>query len=276
MDIQAYISSGILELYVAGALPPHEMEEVTKVVNTHPKIKKEVEEIENAFIAFAALNAPELDTDLERKLINISTPPPSSNLKIVSTKESIESTKTIIPKWLGGLVAASSLLLLGSLGLNLYQYQQLANANDTIDELLAEKRVFADDLQNMKAKYDKGSNTLQEVLAADVQKVILKGTDNAPQAQAVVFWNTNTQKVLVDASLLPPPPGGKEYQLWSLSSMDPLTPNDAGLLSDFISNKDDLFRTKEVREAKAFAITLEPLGGSPSPSLDQLFVLGTI
>ena len=36
MDIQEYIESGILELYVYGALTPQESEEVSKVLKQYP------------------------------------------------------------------------------------------------------------------------------------------------------------------------------------------------------------------------------------------------
>ena len=45
MDINKYIESGILELYVYGALTQAEAEEVSKVLHQYPEVHKEVEEI---------------------------------------------------------------------------------------------------------------------------------------------------------------------------------------------------------------------------------------
>ena len=46
MELEKYISSGILELYVYGALPEEESLKVTQELKQHPEILKEVEEIE--------------------------------------------------------------------------------------------------------------------------------------------------------------------------------------------------------------------------------------
>ena len=50
MDINAYIQSGVLELYVAGALSEKESKEVYDLMLKHPEILKEVLEIESAII----------------------------------------------------------------------------------------------------------------------------------------------------------------------------------------------------------------------------------
>ena len=47
MDIEAYIASGILELYVAGLLSDEENVAVQGYAKEYPEIQKEIEEIEN-------------------------------------------------------------------------------------------------------------------------------------------------------------------------------------------------------------------------------------
>ena len=54
MDITAYIESGILELYVAGALSENETKEVYELMRQHPEILQEVLEIEAAIIKLTA------------------------------------------------------------------------------------------------------------------------------------------------------------------------------------------------------------------------------
>ena len=48
LNIQEYISSGILELYVRGSLSATEMQEVEEMANAHPEVRQEIEEIEKA------------------------------------------------------------------------------------------------------------------------------------------------------------------------------------------------------------------------------------
>ena len=56
--IEDYISSGILELYVYGALSETESREVTKMLKEYPEVEKEVEEIEDALQKLATGLAP--------------------------------------------------------------------------------------------------------------------------------------------------------------------------------------------------------------------------
>ena len=53
MNIQEYISSGILESYVLGATTPEERKEVEKYSAMYPEIKLELEEIEKAMNNYA-------------------------------------------------------------------------------------------------------------------------------------------------------------------------------------------------------------------------------
>ena len=54
MDIQKYIESGILELYVAGSLSEKENEEVHNAVKKSPELLAEVTSIENAIVKLTA------------------------------------------------------------------------------------------------------------------------------------------------------------------------------------------------------------------------------
>ena len=58
MELEKYISSGILELYVYGALPEEESLKVTQELKQHPEILKEVEEIEAALTQLSISVAP--------------------------------------------------------------------------------------------------------------------------------------------------------------------------------------------------------------------------
>ena len=57
-NIQEYLESGILELYVCGALTEAEREEVTRALQEYPEVKQEVEQIEDALRELSATAAP--------------------------------------------------------------------------------------------------------------------------------------------------------------------------------------------------------------------------
>ena len=103
MDINNYVSSGILELYVYGALSETESREVTRILKQYPEVESEVDEIENVLIQLSAAVAP---ADTER-LIKTIKQKLSHNPKVVT----MESRKSNIPMYIGW--AASLVFLIG-------------------------------------------------------------------------------------------------------------------------------------------------------------------
>jgi anti-sigma-K factor RskA len=63
------------------------------------------------------------------------------------------------------------------------------------------------------------------------------------------------------------------YQVWALK-LNPLTPTSIGLLDKFDDNV--FFAVNNTGDAEAFAITLEPAGGSLNPTMEQLYTLGKV
>jgi len=57
MNVQSYIDSGILELYVLGQVDPIEREEVERMISVFPEIMEEYEKIQGALEMYAASQA---------------------------------------------------------------------------------------------------------------------------------------------------------------------------------------------------------------------------
>ena len=58
MDIKAYIDSGVLELYVAGALSEKESQDVYALTQQYPELLDEVKSIEASIVKLSAAVAP--------------------------------------------------------------------------------------------------------------------------------------------------------------------------------------------------------------------------
>jgi anti-sigma-K factor RskA len=93
-------------------------------------------------------------------------------------------------------------------------------------------------------------------------------------ATAVVVWDKDHKRGVLQLDKLPPPGPGKDYQLWVI---DPkiAQPVSAGVLA--VPN-DGLIRTSfdtvtPVESAAAFAISVEKAGGSPKPE-GQVILVG--
>lgn len=102
-----------------------------------------------------------------------------------------------------------------------------------------------------------------------VIKVSLLGVAGKENAGATLYWDSLNKIVYLDAARLPKAPPGKQYQLWALVDGKPV---DAGVLEDCAG----VCQLKSVQKAQAFAITLEKTGGSVTPTLSQMFVLGNV
>lgn len=69
MDIEAYISSGILDLYAAGALTSPEKEEVEQMAKLYPEIQAEINNIHAVLNQYAELHAVPPPAYLKEKVL---------------------------------------------------------------------------------------------------------------------------------------------------------------------------------------------------------------
>ena len=116
---------------------------------------------------------------------------------------------------------------------------------------------------------------LNQLRDKNVDVVALGGQDISPTSYAKVYWNHEQNKVFIDAQGLPSPPKGFAYQVWSLK-LNPLAPTSIGLLEKFEENGQKVFELPNANDSQAFGITLEPEGGSETPTLEQLYTLGVV
>ena len=165
------------------------------------------------------------------------------------------------------MLLLGGILWLFNLNSNLETEVQVSNANlDTLEEQLNQK-------ERVIANYE---STLEVVRDKDVTAYSLPGNEPvAPDAYAKAFLDKKNNKVYLDLAGLPEPPEGMVYQVWSLK-LDPLTPTSIAVLDQFNSDQDKIFEISNLPETEAFGVTLEPEGGSKSPTLEKLYVLGTV
>ncbi len=260
MTSKEYIDTGILELYVFGKLPDDEILEVKEMIAKHPEVKQEVIAIENAVIDLSQSVAPRLSAVNYEKIRN----------QLLEKRRVIEmKPKTSWPSYIGWAVAA---VLVVGFGL---QFNKLNESNQVIDKLGAEKSVMQESIVDLELEKKEAETVLAIVRDNNNQAVALAGQAVAPDSYAKVYYNKVTKEVYVDVAGLPTPPEGKVYQVWALK-LSPLTPTSIGVLDNFTADNTKVFKVDNAQEAEAFGITLEPAGGSVSPTLEQLYTLGKV
>jgi anti-sigma-K factor RskA len=262
MDTKQYIESGILELYVYGLLSETENIEVSQMAKTHKEIENEIISIEKAIVNLSTSFSPFLSAE---------------NFEKIKAKLDLKYSKviTITPRnnWNQYVGWAAAVALLFGVG---YQYTQLNETQNQVVTAEKEKKNLQDTLVGLKVKNKQTLTALTVVRDAKNTVINLGGQAVSPKSYAKIYWNKETQVVYVDAAGLPEPPKGMVYQIWSLKLLPQLTPTSIGLLSDFSANKEKIFAVEKTGDAEAFGITLEPAGGSKTPTMEQLYTLGKV
>lgn len=260
MDINSYISSGILELYVAGQLSEKENKDVYDLMLKHPEILQEVLQIEAALIKLSNSLAPDRPIDYELIKNHLT----NTNSKVVTLNKT--------SKWITYSGWAAAVIVGAGLFWTLNQKQQLETDITTIN---TEKEFLEIQIEESRDKLAETKNLLNVIRDRNIIKVPLEGQAAFPNTYATVYWDESNDQVYLDLQGLPEPPEGKVYQVWSLI-LDPLTPTSLGTIDDFLQDDNKIFKLENANKSQAFGITLEPAGGSVSPTLEQLYTLGAL
>lgn len=261
MDINKYINSGILELYIYGALSGDESEEVTRVLQEYQEIKAEVEEIEKMLLDLSGAVAPSNPQFIIQAIKDK-----------ISTRNRSLVTERKTTNWPAYIGWAASILFLVGLFLMFNKNQEL---KDSLQALQAEKALMESQIAEARDDAAKTEQLLDVLRDRNILEVPLPGQAVAPDAYATAYWDKNDNITYIDARDLPEPPRGMVYQVWSLK-MDPLTPSSLGLLNEFETDENKIFRLENTNLSEGFGITLEPAGGSKTPTLERLYALGTV
>lgn len=265
MEVEKYMESGILELYVAGLLTEEENLEVLENANKHVEIKEEILAIEAAILELTQAVAPiyQKRKGFDDIKVRIGERKESKVIQLPKEKKSNLST------YIGW---AAAVIFAAGLGWFYIQNDQLKSDIEIVNE---QNEVLEQQIFEARGSLTDTEELLSSLRDKDVTVISLGGQEVSPDSYAKVYWNKEQKKVLIDAQGLPEPPDGMVYQVWSLK-MDPLTPTSMGLLDDFASDDNKVFTLNNPNESEAFGITLEPDGGSEGPTMEQLYTLGAV
>jgi anti-sigma-K factor RskA len=221
------------EAYALGALSEEENREIEDYLMTHPELRAEVDDLRSV-ANLIALSPQEYEPSpkLRHDLMN----------RISSSADATPAADPS-PRQAGlwrlfgpGGLAAAAVLALVTIGMFAWN-ASLQEENQTLQGELQGQQTYA-----------------------------LEGTGAAQEMQGEVVRLGDERAVLV-AEDLPPPPEGETYETWILREDIPepaglFEPNDAGVAAAPIEGS--------IEGADAVAVTVEPSGGSSSPTSDPL------
>jgi Anti-sigma-K factor rskA, C-terminal len=131
---------------------------------------------------------------------------------------------------------------------------------------------LARDLQEQRQKAALAMEVMQMMNDSSLPRMTLVSAKTAPQPQIKMIYQPQKGHVLLMANNLPGLPEDKVYELWLLPSSG-AAPMPAGTFS--ADQKGSALMLHAMQDggiqAKAFAVTIEPRGGSPTPTMPIQF-----
>ncbi len=280
--IEAYIESGILELYVLGDLSPEEKLQVEEMALKHPEIKAEIVAIEKGLEAYAMDNAVEPPESLRARTLNSLITNFADDAKF-PTKEFLESDEDDEAEPPLDNVISMSAVKTG----RFYKYAfaaclvaliasmvALYNLNNRLSESNGQLALLQSRNQTFATRVNLLDNEVSVFRDPAVKLITLQGTPKSPASKLTVAWNPVKKKVMIDmqAMKLAANDEAHQYQLWAIVDGKPV---DLGVF-DSKPDNDGMAEMKPVANAAAFAVTLEKRGGVPSPTMSQMVVMASI
>jgi Anti-sigma-K factor rskA len=291
MNINDYISSGILEQYVSGTASAQERQEVECMSHIYPEIHTELIAIQDVLeaMAFAEAKTPPIsvrknifdtiDALEKENVIKINAPKANIvSIEPITTSPKQEEVATKVDTRDGGLKfkksgnnfrAAAALLFLVSSGLGYLLY----NANQKSSHFEQDLAVVKKEIQNQTKALDQKNTQLAVVQNKAFSPITMAGIPaKSPTSKATIYWNKSSKEVFISVDRLPIPMEGKQYQLWAIADGKPV---DLGMIE-----KGDIAaafqKMKTIDNPSAFAVTLEKEGGVESPTMTEMYVMGGV
>lgn len=265
MDIKEYILSGVLELYVLGKLDAQESAAVELMAAQNPEIRAEIDAIEQALEVYAQMHGQ--------------TPPQGTLENILNRVDQLRPPNPIKasgaapkpPRFLMTFVIIAALV---SIVAALWAYNgkrqtegQIAQVQERLDSFRRECDQIA---------RENAANRAELAFLKDgaTRPITMRGTPNKDStAIASVYVNPLQGKAYLNVVKLPPPPAGKQYQLWAI--VGTAAPADMGVfdLPTTPGELKEIAFSPQFADKVTFAVTLEDAGGKPTPDLTQLYLI---
>ncbi|SFE13791.1 Anti-sigma-K factor rskA [Chitinophaga sp. CF118] len=276
MGASSYISSGLIEAYISGLAAPQELQELETAIVQYPEVASAVENCRLGMEHYIMLHSVPPPPVVKQNLIRIIADEEAGRLNRIETEETqiIEHNPVrkvfVSSSWRWAAVAAS-LLLLGSVLLNYIYFTKESEYKARYNTLLTTNNSLTSEENSYRSRLEQIKHSLDIVRNPSMKTVKMPGTKPFPTAMATVYWNQTSKEVFLLPNNLPTPAPDKQYQLWAIVDGKPV---DMGVFS-LTSNAEELLqKMKSIDNAQMFAITLENKGGSPVPTMEQMYVAG--
>lgn len=263
----------LLPAFALGALDENERREVADHVSDCAECTAELTALERVVDGIGLDAAPV-------------TPPPSLRNRVLSRIENERAgrvssmsrmpalqPKSARPPWAQGLALAASVAI--AVGASLYAWTLRTEVETLRQDVVAtseEASKLRGELANLRRNWVEVTRAMDVLRAPDMLKVDLKGQPTLPTGTGRAFWSRSAG-LMFTAEGLPALPSDKVYQLWIIkgtvaSPSVTFVPDRGGAASV------TAIVASGAEAPDAFGVTIEPTGGSASPTLPVVMVGG--
>ncbi len=253
MDIQEFISSGNIEMYVMGLASAEEKAEMEDLRTKYPALEKAILQFEKEFENNMRANSLTTTAKVDAIILN------SFNEKTAPVVQMpVSKTPAKRLNWLKPMAAASVFLLAVSIFYNYNFYKKNKAQQAALQEQAGQITLPGEDYNILKQP--------------SITPVAMYGVAPHNICRCTMFWDKKTGRAYIMIHHLVPSSPANNYQLWAMVDGKPVS---AGLVNDKIR---DRFIAMENLPANAtsFIVTLEKAGGSTAPTLDETYLSGKI
>lgn len=251
MDIQQYIASGIIEMYVMGLCSPEEEKELEQLQHQHPELQEAIlqyeKEMEDKMLQNSTLPTAETDKRILKKLESLQAP-------VIPITSAITGKRI---NWLKPVAAAAVLLL----GISAYFNYSLYNNNKKQEALIA---------ASTSSPLPAGDYAV--ITNPSITPVAMYGVGTHTICRCTMFWDKQTGKAYIMIHHLPKSSSSRDYQLWA--EVDGRTVS-VGIINDEIRGR-FIEVTNVPGQSVAFKVTLENAGGAQTPTIAETYLEGKI
>ena len=167
-------------------------------------------------------------------------------------------------------LAASVLLAVAASFYALTLRSEISALRETVASSAAEATLLRAELTTLRRNWVEVQHVMDVLKAPDMLKVDLKGQGTMPDAAGRAFWS-RTAGLMFTADRLPALPAGRVYQLWTITGTAAtgactFTPDAQGGASV------SAVVPAGAPKPDAFGVTIEPTGGSATPTMPIVMV----
>ena len=255
MDRKKIIEEGLLEKYVLGSLSEQEEALLETALSENVELRKDLQAIEAELEFIGFENAIEPSGHIREQLRKRMDMPVTENESVLkpAPSNSLQSGKLLIAASLAALFALGSFWL----------YTQWQSSLEEFQNLQQQTVVLQERLNSLESRYSATQERYVSISTPGVIPLYLKGNDISPQSSMIAYINHENKSVIVNTLGLQPLDPDKSYQLWADVDGEMIN---MGLLPQ----DEEYIPVRYIDKAESLNITIEPVGGSEHPTVENL------